>query len=362
MPSNKLTSYHSPPPQKQYYGSKLNWPQQREANIEKFSSYRSVSRSEVNQGHELMLDIKEPPSLNHDPMSVLDIQLPGERKLGIPRDAECGMMSPGIKFVDANFNWNGLRSGNSFEAGGSKEVSQQQLRSPKYPQHKAKETPRLNKFPLDLDSLVSSISPTSPAKPELGSMSPKISTHSQQSINDLQNYNPSPPSTAASPSASLSSLDSSSDTPVRPYKYQRSPISPSSPVPSHHPITVLEKSCSPVPFSSAKDLQMDYFSHSQVKNMVSNLQSQLSSSSTSRAVGSLQDDKCDDKESVELILQRIALFSWPATTDTTTGPAFQTSKSAQSTAGLSPRPGCPTETTTKNTRMGGDKKHGGKTL
>lgn len=103
---------------------------------------------------------------------------------------------------------------------------------------------------------------------------------------------------------------------------------------------------------------MDYFSHSQVKNVVSSLQSQLSSSNTSRAVGSLENDKCDDKESVELILQRIALFSWPATTDPTTGPAVQTSKPAQSTAGLSSRPGCPTETTTKTTTTGADKKRG----
>uniref|UniRef100_A0A3Q2P687 Septin 12 n=2 Tax=Fundulus heteroclitus TaxID=8078 RepID=A0A3Q2P687_FUNHE len=345
IPANKLTSYHSPQPQREYYGSKLNWPQQREAN---------VFKSEVNQGQELMQDNREPRGLNHGTMSILDFQFPVEGKLGIPRDAGEGRLSPGIKPVDANSNWNGLHSGNSFEEGGSKEVSQQRLRAIKNPLSKAKETPRLNKFPLDLDSLVSSISPASSAKPEARLMSPKASNRSLQSINDHQNYNPSPPSTAASPSASLSSLDSSSDTPVRPYNYQRSPTSPSSPVPSHHPITVPEMGCSPVPLSSAENLQMDNFLQSQGVHMVPNLQSQFSSSSTyySRGIQSLEGGECNEKDSVDLILQRIALFSLPATTNTITGPAVQTP------AGLSSKSSCPTETRTMTTRKEGNKNHG----
>ncbi|XP_054891315.1 uncharacterized protein septin12 isoform X1 [Poeciliopsis prolifica] len=359
--ANKLPSYHSPPPQREYYGSKLNWSQHQEANTEKFSSHGSFFKSEVNQGPELMLDMRKPQVLNHGTMTILDYQLPGEGNLGILRDG-CGGMSPGMKYVDANFNWNGLRSGNSFEEYGSKEVSQKQLRAVKSPQPKAKEPPRLNKFPLDLDSLVSSVSSVSPTKPEVGPRSPKVSNSSQQSANDLQSYNPSPPSTAASPSASLSSLDSSSDTPVRPNNHPRSPVSPRSPVPSHHLVTALEKSCSPAPFalSFAESLQRDQFSQSQAGHMVSNLQSQFSPSSTfsSRVIGSLEDSKCDEKESVDLILQRIALFSWPVTTDTKTGPAAQTPNPTQRTAGLSPNSGSPTEETTITMRKEGNKKHG----
>lgn len=362
-PANKLSSYHSPPPQREYYGSKLNWSQHHETNMEKFS-HGSVFKSEVNQGPELMLDMRKPQVLNLGTMSVLDYQLPGEGNLGILRDGGGGM-SPGMKYVDVNFNWNGLRSGNSFEECGSKDVSQKRLRAIKSPQPKAKEPPRLNKFPLDLDSLVSSVSPASPTKPEVGLRSPNASNRSQQSANGLQSYNPSPPSTAASPSASLSSLDSSSDTPVRPNNYPCSHISPRSPVPSHHPVTALEKSCSPAPFalSSAESIQRDQFSQSQTGHMVSNLQSQFNPSSTfsSRVIGSLEDSECDEKESVDLMLQRIALFSWPVTTDTNTGPAVQTPNPTQRTAGLSPISGCPTEDTTITMRKEGNKKHGGKT-
>ncbi|XP_047212640.1 uncharacterized protein LOC124862639 isoform X2 [Girardinichthys multiradiatus] len=353
IPANKLTSYHSPPPQREYNGSKLNWPQQHEANMEKFS-HGSVFKSEVSQGPKQMLDIGEPQVLNHGTMSILDFQLPGEGKLGISRDGGEGKISPGMKYVDANSNWCGLHSGYSFQECGS----QQLLRTIKNPQSKPKETPRLGKFPLDLDSLVSNISPTPPAKLEVGLMSPKASIRSQQSISYLQNHHPSPSSTTASPSASLSSLDSSSDTPVQPYSYQRSPISPSSPVPSHHSITIPVMSCSPVALSSPENLQMDNLSQSQVVHMVPNLQRQFSSSctSSSTAIESLEDGECDEKDNVDLILQRIALFSWPATIDTTTGSAVRIPIPNQTTNGLSSMSSCPTETRTMIKER--NKKHG----
>uniref|UniRef100_A0A3Q2CCU7 Septin-type G domain-containing protein n=1 Tax=Cyprinodon variegatus TaxID=28743 RepID=A0A3Q2CCU7_CYPVA len=350
LPANRLTSYNSPPPQRDFYGSKLNWPQQRGANMEKFSSLGGVFKPEVDQDSELTLHVTEPHVSDRGTVSILDFQLTEELTLGMAKDGAEGRMSPGMKYVDANANWNGRPSGYSSEESGSKEVYQQRLWGTKSPPTKAKETRRLNKFPLDLDSLVSSISPTSPTKPQAGLMSPKTSNCSQQSSSELQNYNLSPPSTATSPSASLHSLDSSSETSGRLYNHPRSPISPSSPVPSHHPITAAERSCSPESLH-----QMDHYSKSQVGHMVLNLHLGSSSTSGSRVVGPLADGECDGNDSVDLILQRIASFSVPGMTDINTGPAVQTPKPS---AGSSSESDGPTETRSTTRRLEGTRKHG----
>ncbi|KAM4531089.1 uncharacterized protein septin12 [Odontesthes bonariensis] len=348
LPVNKLASYHSPPPHREYHGSHLQHPQRHlEANIKKFSQLGSVLKSEMNQGQGMMLAMREPQEMNHGSVSVIDFQIPNEGigTIGIQRGGGEGRISPGMKYVDANANWNGLlHNVSSFGESGSRKVCQQQgTRILKTPPAKAKETPRLNKFPLDLDSLVSSISTTSPTKAEAGSMSPNARKLQPQSSSSLQHHI-SPTSTAASPSASLSSLDSSSDTPFRPFNYPLSPLSPSSQFPSKGSISVPKMSCSP------ESLQLDILSGPQIVQ-VPNLHSTSSSSSTSnpKAIGSLEDGKCDARDSVDLILQRIASFSWP---DPTPAHVAQTQKPIERSGAF----GCPTETMPMAARKEGKKK------
>ncbi|XP_041826524.1 uncharacterized protein sept12 isoform X2 [Melanotaenia boesemani] len=358
LPINKLASYHSPAHQREYQGSQPQQSQQHlEANTKKFFSHGSVLKPEMKQGQGMMLEMRGSQGMDPSSVSILDFQTPNEgvgAGTGIQRGAGGGRISPGMKYVDANANWNGLRNASSFRESGSKKVCQQQgPQVLKSPQPKTKETPRLNKFPLDLDSLVSSISTTPPTKAEAVPLRPNAPKVPTRGSGDIQHHI-GPPSTAASPSASLSSLDSSSDTPSHSFNYPPSPFSLSTPVPSQSSISVPDMNSSPVPFSPGESLQLDILSESQVVLVSPKLCSPSSSSSTPspKAAGSLEDGGCDARDGVDLILQRIASFSW---SDTNPAHVVQTPKSIQRSGGLPSALERPTETMPMTTWKDGRK-------
>ncbi|XP_056257195.1 septin-9 isoform X1 [Seriola aureovittata] len=344
----KLGSYPSQPPQGEYQRTK---PQLRQQHLEgganhslkKFSSHGSVFHSEMDRGPGIVLGAPQPQGVNHGSMPSLDLQIHdgGGGRVGMHTGGGGGRMSPGHKYVNANANWNGhLHNATSFGEegyGGFRNHCQQQ--SPqvlKAPQPKAKEIPRLNKFPLDLDSLVSSTSTTSPTKAPGGPVNLNPPKPPPRSTGDLQHLT-SPPSTSASPSASLSSLDSSSDTPPFSLHHPFLPFSPRSPTPSQGSIPVPEMSCSPVPLSPAQSPQLEILSGPQTVQMLPSLPS---SPSSPRAVRSLEVGPGDARDTVGSILQRIASFSRPAVTD----PAAVTQPPAVQSNGQSSPAECPAET------------------
>ncbi|CAG5898400.1 unnamed protein product [Menidia menidia] len=352
LPLNKLT-YHSPPSQREYRGSQVQQPQRyHEANIKKFSPLGNILKS-INQGQGTMMGMTEPQEMNHGSTTVIDFQIPndGTGAMEMQRGGGEGRLSPGMKYVDANANWNGmLHNVSYFGESGSKTASPQQgTHILKSPPAKAKGTPRLNKFPLDLDSLVNSISTTSPTKAEGDYLSGDAPRRPPQSSSNPQHHI-SPTSTAASSSASLSSLDSSSETPFRPYNYTHSPPSSSSPFPSQGTISSPKMSCSPVPLSPTGSRHLGISSGSPVVQMAPNPHSpsSLSSTSSPRVTRPLEGGKYEAKDSVDLILQRIASFSRP---DATSAHGAQIQKPTQRNGSF----GCPTETMPKNTWKEGKK-------
>ncbi|XP_029293285.1 uncharacterized protein septin12 isoform X1 [Cottoperca gobio] len=354
-----MGSYISPQPQGGYHRTQPQLPQQhkeRGANLEsnhnlnKFSSHGSVFHSEMDQGPGMRLGVPEPRAMNHGSMPSLDLQIcdGGGGMVSMPRGGGGGggRMSPGLRYANANANWSGrLHSASSFgEEGycGPKQHYQQQgPQVLKAPQPKAKETSRLNKFPLDLDSLVCSTSTTSYTMAEGGSMSPNPPKPPPRSTGGLQHHT-SPPSTLASPSASLSSLDSSSDTPSLSLHNPFLPFSPSSQTHSQSSIPIPEMS-SPVTLSPGHSPKLEILSGSQVVQVVPNL-TNPSSSSTPRAILSEEDGPGDARDSVGSILQRIASFSQHVVTDSTPATVTQP-PTVQSNGGLSSESGCPADTT-----------------
>lgn len=351
----KLGLYSSPSPQEVYHRTQPQFPQQhleedanmgKNPNLKKFSSYGSVFHSEMDQGSGMRLGVPEPRGVNHGSMPSLDFQFRDGGGGGMVRGRGGDRMSPGLRYANANANWNGrLHNASSFgEEGycGSKNHCQQQgphiLKSP---QSNAKETPRLNKFPLDLDSLVSSTSTASSIKAQGGSMSPQRPKPPSRTTGDIQHHT-SPPSTSVSPSASLSSLDSSSDTPPFSLHHPFLPFSSCSPTHSQGSI-LPEMSCSSVPPSTAQSPQREIPSGPQVVPLVSNPPSSYNPSSP-RPIQSIKDDVGDARDSVGSILQRIASFSQHVVTDAI--PTVGTQRPAvQSNSGLSSAVGCPAETT-----------------
>ncbi|XP_059204031.1 uncharacterized protein septin12 isoform X1 [Centropristis striata] len=336
----KLGPYLSPPPQGEYHRTQPQLPQQhREGsaslgsnpNLKKFSSHGSVFHSEIDQGPRMMLGAPEPLGVTHGSMPSLDLQI---------RDGAGGMSSR-LRYGNANANWNEhLNDTSSFGqegySGPKNHYQQQGSQVLKAPQTKAKESPRLNKFPLDLDSLVSSPSATSPTKAKGGSMSPNPPKPPPRN-------HTSPPSTLASPSASLSSLDSSSDTPPLSLHHPFLPFSSHSP--SQGSIPVPEMSCSPVPLSPAQSPQLQILSGPQVVQVVPNLPNPSSSSSpsSSRGIWSVVDGPVDARDSVGSILQRIASFSQNVNDNSPA--AMIQPPTVQSNGGLPSDFGCPAETT-----------------
>lgn len=369
---NKLVSYPSPPPQGEYHRTKPQLPQQHleggtslgdNHNLKKFSSHGSVFHSELEQGPGMMLGAPEPHGINHGSMPSLDIQIRdgGGGLMGMQRGGGGGRMSPGLRYASAYANWNGhLHNASALGEEGycGSNNHQQGPQVLQVPQPKAKDTPRLNKFPLDLDSLVSTSSTISLSKAHGGSMSPNAPKPPPRSIGSLQQHT-NPPSTSASPSLSLSSLDSSSDTPPLSLHHSFLPFSPRSPTPLHGSIPVPEVSCSPVPLSPAQTPQLEILSGPQVVQVVPNPPNHNSSSSPSSS-RSLEDGAGDVKDSVGSILQRIASFSRAVTTDPTPAAVTQPLK-VQSNGGFSSAFDGPTETTAMPTWRQGKKKQKGRT-
>ncbi|XP_013880329.1 uncharacterized protein LOC106529447 [Austrofundulus limnaeus] len=349
FPTNKLVSYHSPLHQREYQGSHFQHPQV-VSNIKTLFSRESGFKSEMNPEQGMVLNIKEPQEVNQGSLSNLDYQIPIEGE-GLQRGGN--KFSPGIKFIDANINWKSLQNVSSFGEGGIKKVHQQGSQDVKTLKPRAKEIQRLNKFPLDLDSLVIS---TSPKKVEAASTSPDTTKVSSHILGGLQHIHSAP--STASTSASLSSLDSSSDTPCHSFNTTFLPLSPCSPVPPHSSIPVPEISSS-VPLSPSDNFQLNILSESEIVYVVPNLHSPSSSSNnySSRPIESVEDGRHDASDTVDLILQRIASFSWPATTDTQTSVA-QSPTVIQSNGGSSSKFGCPIETTSTTAWKQGKKKYG----
>lgn len=348
FPTNKMAPFHGPLPQREYQGTYLQHPQV-ESNIKKFL-HGNVFKSEINQKQGMVLNIKEPQEGNHDYLSNLDFQIPIEEGVGMQRGGGADRFSPGKKSIDDNANWNGLRNVSSFREDGRKKIVQQVSQVVNTAKPRTKEIPRLNKFPLDLDSLV--IPTSSATKVEVASTISDITKVSSPILGGIH----SPPSTAST-SASLSSLDSSSNAPCQPFNSTHFPLSPCSPVPSHGSIPVPETSCSSLPLSPSDSFQLEILPESEVVCVSPSLHSpsSFSKTSSSRAIGLAEDDKYHTGDSVELILQRIASFSWPAPADTQT-PVVQFT---QSNGGSSNEFGGPLETTSWTVWRAGEKKHGG---
>lgn len=169
------------------------------------TSHGTVCHSEISN----VFETKLPKAINTGFIPGLDVQYQG----GGMVDVQCGRNH---KCTNSNVSLNGNIHHAGFLGEGiytaTKNYNQQE--SFKRSLSRTKETPtrRLNKFPLDLDSLVSSPPSTAPSteaqREPLKPQHPKLLWSYSDSKNQI-----SPPSTSVSPSASLSSLDSSSGTP-----------------------------------------------------------------------------------------------------------------------------------------------------
>lgn len=349
----KLGLYTSPSPQEVYNQTEPHIPQQhieedinlgKKPNLKKFSSFGSVFHSEMDQGSGMRMGVPDPQSVNHGSMPILDLQFQdGGGIVSMQRRRAGDRMSPGLRYANAKANWNGhLHNASSFGEEGycvSKNHCQQQgSHIIKAPQSNVKETPRLNKFPLDLDSLVSSASTTSSIKAQGGSMSPQSPKPLPRSTRDIH-HRTSPTSTSVSPSASLCSLDSSADIP--PFSVHQSRLSFSSYSPTTSQGSCLPgSSCSFVALSTAHIPQLEIASESKMVQVVPHPPSS-DNYSNSRPIKFIKGDMGDAKDTVDSILQRIASFSKYYTIQTvgTQLPAVQ------SNGGLSSAAGCPAETT-----------------
>ncbi|XP_061158300.1 uncharacterized protein septin12 isoform X1 [Syngnathus typhle] len=293
---NKLTSYLSPQQQLQA-GAQLG----NTHNLKKFSSHGTVFHSALEQGKG-MTGAPDPHGSNHGSMPSLDIQI-CDGGDGAQRSGD--LLSPGLRYTNATWN-SQLQNANSLEVESSCGPNSHHYPSPQTTQPKAKETPRLSKFPLDLESLVSTTSVTSPAKVirrPIHSNPPKPPPRGTGSLQHRTNS----PSTLASPSASLSSLDSSSDAPPH---LVFNPTTGSFPVP--------DVRCSPMPLSP---VHLGTLSRPQVFQV----NPDPPKSSSPRATGSLEHGPSDVGDSVGSILQRIASFSRPVIADTSQGTVIRPS-------------------------------------
>lgn len=338
----KMASYSSHSSQGEYYRIQPRVQQQhteRGVNLgntpglKKFSSNRSVSHSEMDHRTGRMLGVPEPQEVNHGSLPSLDLQL-------------CdggGVMSPGFQYVNPDANWNGhLHNITSFGVegyNGSENHCQHQ--GSQAPQAKPKEIPRLNKFPLDLDSLVSSCSHTSPTKSQGRSMSPNPPKPPPRS--EGNHHHTSSQSTSASPSASLSSLDSSSDTPPFTLHHPFLPFSPHSPTASQGSIPVPDMSGSPVSLYSAQSPKLGTLLTPQPSQRNPISPDSLSSPRTNR---SLEGGAGEASDSVGSILQRIASFSQSVIPDPTQE-AVTMPPTVQSKGWFPSALGCPAETVPK---------------
>ncbi|KAJ7992024.1 hypothetical protein DPEC_G00274290 [Dallia pectoralis] len=265
--------------------------------MKKFSSHGSVFHSE--------LEASDPRGISHGSMPSLDLQS-GDGGGGVMELRRVG--GGAMKYGNANVGWNG--------------PTQRHNISPNQNHTKPREAKRLNKFPLDLESLVGVSQPR-----------PPLRTHCPSSL-----------TVSACSSPSLSSLDSSSGDLTHITPPLSSSISPQGGKP------VPEVSWTPVPLSPAQTPQLNmFFPRPQAGHMtppgsapippdsapippgsaptpsVSAPTTQNSAltplASDSTLIGSAHSTAQEDAtESVGFILQRIASFSRPAATNPPTAP------------------------------------------
>lgn len=359
LPSTKLGAYFSPPLRGEYHRTQPQVPQQprqgganlgNNPHLKKVSYHSSVFHSEMDQGPGMILGVPERRGENHGSITSLDLQScdGGGGMVGMQNVENGGWMSPGLGYTNANWNSclnNASGFGEEGYSGSKKHYQPVETRVLKTPQPKTKEPSRLNKFPLDLDSLVSSTTTTSPTKTQGGFLSPNTPKPPPRSTGGLQHHTSSP-SASTSPSASLSSLDGASDTPPLSLHHPFFPVSPRS-VPQLEGSIPSSEICSQGPLSPAESPQQKSLSGPKVAEVVPFLPP--SSPFSPRAIWSVADSQGDGRDSVGSILQRIASFSQHAVTDTTPA-ALTQAPTVQSNGGLSSEVGCPAVTILKEGR------------
>lgn len=300
-PVNRPVFYQCPSSQRESHGPH-QLQQHLESNKLKISSHGSVLKFDPQGG---ILNVKENLDKSLGFASFQDFQSAkeGVGLLRMHTDVN------GTRHVDDSANWSGhLSNANAFGEGGFKKTGQHVTQVLKSSLPKPKEIPRLNKFPLDLDKLVSS-KPTASPPTESENMNLSTSASPPQRLCAPQNH-PCDSSTATRPAASLSSLDCSL------YR-QHSLLSLSSqcsPIPWQGASPVPEMRGSTEPLFSPHCFQMGFPSAFQAApSMHSPSNSSVTSSPT--VAGSLEEGGSEATNGVDLILQRIASFSWPVITD-----------------------------------------------
>lgn len=271
--SSKISSYASPPQSpmgmSEYKALRLGSPA-----LKKFSSHGNMFHSEV--GPPLVI-AAEPVSINHVSMPSLDLHIAENRTIR-------STVSPGLRYGNSGVSW-GLSPQQPKPTGLGREPSFSS--SPQSP--KPKESVRLNKFPLNLDSLVVHPQET-PMQPPL--FIPKPPPRSNSKMSSL--------SGSATSSVSINSLDST-DTGST-HEHIENTESMSAP----ESIPVPSVSESPVPLSPAQTPQLKLASQPQVVQLspvASPLPSQMG------IVSDPEQEVAMVKESVGSILQRIASIS-----------------------------------------------------
>uniref|UniRef100_A0A4W5KWB0 Uncharacterized protein n=1 Tax=Hucho hucho TaxID=62062 RepID=A0A4W5KWB0_9TELE len=276
----------------------------------KFSSHGSVFHSEL----EGPMGLGAPGGVSHGSMPSLDLQVGegGDGVMGV-RGAGGG----GVRYGNANVGLNGgsQRHYNTSPFGKEGCYSPNQNHNSYQAQPKPKETQRLNKFPLDLDSLVGVKMPQPSPRPPPSSDPPKPPPRA---------HYPSSLSVSASPS--LSSLDSSGGdlTPLPSANHHLSynnnnPSLPRSPPPTSpsgaKPVPKVSQS--PVPLSPAQTPQLNLLSpRPQVGHLAPSIPSPLLPLEHAQP-----QEMMSERESVGSILQRIASFSRPDAMTTTRVPS-----------------------------------------
>lgn len=309
--SSKLnSSYATSPPQSPVGVGEYKAPCMTSPVLKKFSSHGNMFHSELENP---LVIPTEPIGITHGSMPALDLQIGSESGGG--GGGMRRVVSPGSRFTNANAGmpWNnvpqrGMQNSSPYGKEppysplGNHHHYQQQQQQQQQPQQspKPKERAKLNKFPLDLDSLVANRpqvteNPLAPPKPP-----PRFLPRS------------SSPSMSTSPSASISSLDSTDLTLVQHHNNnnnleKREPVActPTGAMP------VPCVSASPVPLSPAQTPQLNLVSQPQVVQLspVTPEPPQQPFAVPYNSANEVDLDASPEKESVGSILQRIASFS-----------------------------------------------------
>ncbi|KAM8845216.1 uncharacterized protein AB9W97_000469 [Spinachia spinachia] len=318
LPPTKLGAYSSPPLPVEYHKTLPQVPEQ----------HRSGGANPGNNPH-----------LKKFSFQSCDA---GGAMVGMQSIESGGQGSSGLGHTNANANWNRCLNNASSLGEEGYSGSKKNYQPVKTPQPKAKETSRLNKFPLNLDNLVNS---TIPTKTQGRFLSPNTTKPPPRNTGGLRHHT-SLPSTSTSPSASLSSLDGASETPPLSLHHPFFPLSPRCLPQLERSIPFSEMICSQGSISSPESPQKKILSGPPVADVVP-IVSSPSSPFSPRVIWSVADNHGDARDSVGSILQRIASFSQHAVTDPT--PATLT-PTVQSNGGLLSDVGCPAVTILMPTR------------